>query len=258
MKRAGTESAKRTIENSPAIHRWDQRSNSLRSPQSGRLKSSLDYEVRTRSVARFTVSSVSPMARFPALKSWAILVRPLRRLLIPASATLVLATMALTASSQTTQRKPSEATRPVVVMSAQSLDDLKQKLQPGNKTEELIDSAGMELRVAVQHEKNKTGAAAELHDASDDVYYVLEGGATLVLGGTLEAPKEVEPGEWRSSRIIDGKTFEITKGDLVIVPRGTPHQRSTAGKDFTMILIKIYAEPLKPGAPKPTSLSQKP
>ncbi len=68
------------------------------------------------------------------------------------------------------QRKPTEATRPVVVLSSQSLDDLKQKLQPGNKTEELIDSAGMQLRVAVQHEKNKTGAAAELHDASDDVY----------------------------------------------------------------------------------------
>jgi mannose-6-phosphate isomerase-like protein (cupin superfamily) len=143
------------------------------------------------------------------------------------------------------QRKPSEATRPVVVLSSQSLDDLKHKLQPDNKTEELIDSAGMQLRVAVQHEKNKTGVPAELHDASDDVYYVLDGSATLVLGGKLDAPKETEPGEWRSPRIIDGKTFEITKGDLVIVPRGTPHQRSTANKDFTMILIKIYAEPLR-------------
>jgi mannose-6-phosphate isomerase-like protein (cupin superfamily) len=162
------------------------------------------------------------------------------------------------ALSVSAQRKPTEATRPVVVMSAQSLDDLQQKLQPGNKTEELIDSAGMQLRVAIQHETNKTGAAAELHDASDDVYYVLEGGATLVLGGRLDLPKEVEPGEWRSPRIIAGKTYEIRKGDLVVVPRGTPHQRSTANKDFIMILIKIYAEPLKPGSPKPTSLSQKP
>jgi mannose-6-phosphate isomerase-like protein (cupin superfamily) len=157
---------------------------------------------------------------------------------------LVLSIVAVT-GTVSAQRKPSEATRPVVVLSSQSLDDLKQKLQPDNKTEELIDSNGMQLRVAVQHEKNKTGAPAELHNASDDVYYVLEGGATLVLGGKLEAPKEVEPGEWRSPRIIDGKTFQITKGDLVIVPRGTPHQRSTANKDFTMILIKIYAEPLK-------------
>ncbi|HEY3025082.1 MAG TPA: cupin domain-containing protein [Pyrinomonadaceae bacterium] len=171
---------------------------------------------------------------------------------------LFVSAVCISISAQSAQRKPSEATRPVVVMSSQSLDDLKQKLQPGNKTEELIDSAGMQLRVAIQHENNKTGAPAELHDASDDVYYVLEGGATLVLGGKLETPKEVEPGEWRSPKIIDGKTFEINKGDLVVVPRGTPHQRSTANKDFTMILIKIYAEPLKPGAPKPSVLSQKP
>jgi mannose-6-phosphate isomerase-like protein (cupin superfamily) len=153
------------------------------------------------------------------------------------------------------QRKPTEATRPFVVMSSQSLDALQKRLQTDNKTEELIDSTGMQLRVAVQHEMNKTGTAAELHDASDDVYYVLDGSATLVLGGKLDAPKETEPGEWRSPRIIDGKTVEISKGDLIIVPRGTPHQRSTANKNFTMILVKIYLEPLKP---KPTTPSAKP
>ena len=163
--------------------------------------------------------------------------RPLRFLIV---SVIVLAAVTVSA-----QRKPSEATRPFVVMSSQSLDDLQKKLHPDNKTEELIDSAGMQLRVAVQHEKNKTGAAAELHDASDDVYYVLDGSATLVLGGKLEAPKETDPGEWRSPRIVDGKTIEIKKGDLIVVPRGTPHQRSTANQDFTMILIKIYAEPLK-------------
>ena len=153
--------------------------------------------------------------------------------------------LSLSAAVATAQRKPSEATRPFVVKSAQSLDDLQQSLKPDNKVSELIDSEGMQLRVAVQHEKNRAGAAAELHDASDDVYYVLDGTATLVLGGKLDAPKETDPGEWRSPKIIDGKSFEIKKGDLIVVPRGTPHQRSTANKDFTMILIKIYAEPLK-------------
>src|SRR5438477_4119670 len=163
----------------------------------------------------------------------------LRRLFFAA-----LLTTALLATANA-QRKPSEATRPYVVMTAQSLDDLQKSLQPDNKVSELIDSTGMQLRVAVQHEKNRSGAAAELHDASDDVYYVLDGSATLVLGGRLDAPKEADPGEWRSPRIIDGKTIGIKKGDVIIVPRGTPHQRSTENKDFTMLLIKIYAEPLK-------------
>lgn len=158
---------------------------------------------------------------------------------------LILLLVLFSAGAVSAQRKPTEATRPFVVMSSQSLDDLEKTLQPENKTSELIDSGGMQLRVAVQHEKNKVGAAAELHDGSDDVYYVLDGSATLVLGGKLDAAKETDPGEWRGPRIIDGKTIEIKKGDLVIVPRGTPHQRSTENKDFTMILIKIYAEPMK-------------
>jgi mannose-6-phosphate isomerase-like protein (cupin superfamily) len=141
-----------------------------------------------------------------------------------------------------TQRVPSNPARPFVVMPAQSLADLERKLQPENKAEDLIGGQGMQTRVAVQHDKSRPTAAAELHDASDDVYYVLEGTATLTLGGKLEAPKEVEPGEWRSANINGGQTFQITKGDLIVVPRGTPHQRT--GKDFSMILIKIYAEPL--------------
>lgn len=144
------------------------------------------------------------------------------------------------------QRAPSSPTRPFVVMPAQSLADLERKLQPENKAEDLIGGKGMQTRVALQHDKSRPTAAAELHDASDDVYYVLEGTATLTLGGRLEAPKEIEPGEWRSASINGGQTFQITKGDLIVVPRGTPHQRT--GKDFSMILIKIYAEPL-PGPP---------
>jgi mannose-6-phosphate isomerase-like protein (cupin superfamily) len=150
------------------------------------------------------------------------------------------------------QREPSKASRPFIVLTAQSLGDLERRLQPENKVEDLIGGEGMQLRVAVQHDKTRPTAQAELHDASDDVYYVLEGTATLTLGGKLDAPREVEPGEWRSPRIIGGQTFELAKGDLIVVPRGTPHHRITApGKEFSLILIKVFAEPLKPAAPKP-------
>lgn len=159
------------------------------------------------------------------------------------------------ASAQTTApgtaaqtRGPSSPIRPFVVTTAQSVDEAVHKLHPQNKVEELIGGEGMELRVAIQHEADKAAAAAEIHDASDDVYYVLEGTATLTLGGRLESPKEVEPGEWRGPRIEGGQSFEVKKGDLIIVPRGTPHMRSTVGKDFAMILIKIFDKPLP--APK--------
>jgi mannose-6-phosphate isomerase-like protein (cupin superfamily) len=165
-----------------------------------------------------------------------------------AAAPAVGASAQLTGSGSTMVRGPSSPIRPVVVMTAQTVADVERKLHPENKTEELIGGEGMELRVAVQHESDRAAASAEIHDASDDVYYVLEGTATLTLGGRLEAPKEIEPGEWRGPRIEGGQNFDIKKGDLVIVPRGTPHMRSTKGKDFAMILIKVFDKPLP--APK--------
>ncbi|HEY1403906.1 MAG TPA: hypothetical protein VGB05_07265 [Pyrinomonadaceae bacterium] len=157
-------------------------------------------------------------------------------------------------------RAPSEPSRPFVVMPAQSLADLERRLRPEAKAEDLIGGPGSQLRVAVQHERNKAAVEAEVHDASDDVYYVLEGTATLTLGGRLETPRESEPGEWRAPRIDGGRVVEIRKGDLVVVPRGTPHMRSTVGKAFSMILIKIWAEPLPPASPNPApaSKTQKP
>ena len=164
---------------------------------------------------------------------------------------VVLAASSLVVNAQTgnSQRAPSKPIRSFVVMTGQSLGDVQKKLQPSNKVEELIGGEGMQLRVAIQHEKDTAAANGELHDTSDDVYYVLDGSATLTLGGSLESPREVEPGEWRSPRISGGQTFQVKKGDLIVVPRGTPHQRSTTGQDFTMILIKIFAEP-RPAAPK--------
>jgi mannose-6-phosphate isomerase-like protein (cupin superfamily) len=143
------------------------------------------------------------------------------------------------------QRAPAEARKPYVVKTKQEISALEKSLHVDNKYEDLTGGPGTQLRVAVQHDKLRENADAESHDASDDVYYVLEGTARLTLGGKLDNPREISPGEWRSKTIAGGKTFEIKKGDLIIVPRGTPHQRnSVKGKTFSMILVKIFAEPL--------------
>jgi len=168
---------------------------------------------------------------------------------------LLIITSVFAVRGQTEPRQPAKPVRPYVVTTAQSVSDIQKKLQGVNKAEDLIGGAGSEIRVAIQHEKNTSAASAEVHDASDDVYYVLDGTAILTLGGTLDTPKEVEPGEWRGPKITGGQKVEIAKGDLVVVPRGTPHHRSTLSQDFTMILIKVWEDPRPapaPAAAKPT------
>ncbi|HEY8563107.1 MAG TPA: cupin domain-containing protein [Pyrinomonadaceae bacterium] len=161
-------------------------------------------------------------------------------------------TFSIVSAAQT--REPSKPVRPFVVKTRQQVADIERELHAidaeiktkpvVSKTEDLIDNSGMQLRVAVQYDARKDAAQAEVHDASDDIFYVLEGSAELTLGGQLDNPKEAAPGEWKSDKIINGQSFTIKKGDLVVVPRGTPHQRiNTKGKNFSLILIKIFAQP---------------
>lgn len=150
------------------------------------------------------------------------------------------------AKAGSSARQPSTAIRPYIVKNKQSVAEVEKSLRGENGVTDLIGGTGMQLRVAIQHDEKKNSALAEVHDASDDVYYVLEGSAELTLGGELENPNEASPGEWKSERIIGGRTFTIKKGDLIIVPRGTPHQRvNSKGKTFSLILIKVFGEPIQ-------------
>jgi glc operon protein GlcG len=70
--------------------------------------------------------------------------------------------------------------------------------------------------------RDKAGAA-EVHEKDADIIYVLDGQATFVTGGTVVDPKVTGPGEIRGREIAGGETRVISKGDVIIVPAGTPH-----------------------------------
>lgn len=141
-------------------------------------------------------------------------------------------------------RQPSSSSRPWIVKTKQQLDDIRKTMekQAGNKNEDFVAAAGQEMRVALFHDEKREGDLNEVHDSSDDIYYVLDGTATLMLGGTLVDANEISPGEWRAKTATGGQAVTIKKGDLIVVPRGTRHQRTVTGKGFSMILIKVFSE----------------
>lgn len=147
-------------------------------------------------------------------------------------------------SSLAQTRMPSQPTNPFVVKTKQQISDVVKELekQEGNKQSDVAAAAGRQMRVAVFHDERRVDDLAEVHDGSDDIYLVLEGEAQLMLGGSLVEPNEVSPGEWRATTSTGGRTVTVKKGDLIIVPRGTPHQRTVTGKGFSMILIKVFAD----------------
>lgn len=140
---------------------------------------------------------------------------------------------------------PSAPAQAYLVLTGQSIDEAIKNLQSGNKTQNLIGGETIGCRVFIQHEKDVSTGQAEVHDGADDVFIIMEGAAILTLGGTLDSPKQVQPGEWRAPGIAGGKEFQLRKGDVVVVPRGTPHRRSTAGQDVTLMVVKAFAPAAK-------------
>ena len=63
----------------------------------------------------------------------------------------------------------------------------------------------------------------EVHNRDTDIIYMLKGTATLVTGGTVIDGKTIEPEEIRGRQSQGGESRTITKGDVVVIPNGTPH-----------------------------------
>jgi uncharacterized protein GlcG (DUF336 family)/mannose-6-phosphate isomerase-like protein (cupin superfamily) len=82
----------------------------------------------------------------------------------------------------------------------------------------------------------------EVHTRDTDIIYVLEGSATLVTGGTLVDEKTIEPEEIRGRESMGGETRMITKGDVIVIPNGTPHWFKEVKGPINYYVVKVRAE----------------
>jgi mannose-6-phosphate isomerase-like protein (cupin superfamily) len=80
------------------------------------------------------------------------------------------------------------------------------------------------FNVNVEHRLGTPAAAqaASVHDKDAELFYMIDGTATLVTGGKLvEGAKDGD--NWRGKGIEGGKSQKMSKGDFMMVPAGVPH-----------------------------------
>jgi mannose-6-phosphate isomerase-like protein (cupin superfamily) len=82
---------------------------------------------------------------------------------------------------------------------------------------------------------------AEVHRLDTDIFYVLEGSATVVTGGDVVDVKETAANEQRGSSIKGGETRRLAKGDVFIIPNGVPHQFTEVRGPFLYYTVKVTA-----------------
>lgn len=90
----------------------------------------------------------------------------------------------------------------------------------------------------VHASRREKAGQVEIHEDDADIVYVLDGKATLVTGGTAIDAKTVGAGELRADNLNGGDTREIVKGDVIVIPAGTPHWFKTVTDPFLYYVVK--------------------
>ena len=96
---------------------------------------------------------------------------------------------------------------------------------------------GMNYKIDASH-RDEAGIV-EIHTRDTDILYMLRGTATLVTGGIVTDAKTIEPEEIRGRESAGGESRKITKGDVVIIPNGTPHWFKEVKEPIDYYVVKV-------------------
>jgi quercetin dioxygenase-like cupin family protein len=166
----------------------------------------------------------------------------------------VLAFFLALAQTGATPNPAIDLTRPATDVLASAIAATLKNASPTTVSDQpirVVDTGGYNVGIYVVTRPKTTvqGGGAILHDNRiSEVYYMLEGAGTLVTGGKLVETErlpadsrivtEINGPSIRGSRIEGGTSRRIAKGDVVIIPGGTPHWWSGIESDIAYLVVR--------------------
>ncbi|HXB76888.1 MAG TPA: hypothetical protein VNX23_05635 [Bradyrhizobium sp.] len=122
-----------------------------------------------------------------------------------------------------------------------------------------IDIGKARVGIGVVHrgklDKPAPNSVAE-HDQISEVYHVISGAATLVLGpdilnrerrpATMRTVREFNGPGNNGSEVRDGIAYEIKAGDVVVIPAGTGHWFTRIDDHIDYLMIRIDPDKVTP------------
>jgi mannose-6-phosphate isomerase-like protein (cupin superfamily) len=113
----------------------------------------------------------------------------------------------------------------------------------------VVDAGGYNVAVGAIHRPETPPGVAAVHFKVSEIYHVIDGGGTLVTGGTMVNSKtrppdsesvRLEDGPGASGTSIDGgMTRQIRAGDVVVIPAGVPHWFSKIEGSITYLVVRV-------------------
>jgi mannose-6-phosphate isomerase-like protein (cupin superfamily) len=106
---------------------------------------------------------------------------------------------------------------------------------------------GYRVSVAMLHRKTAETSAL-IHDRVTEIYQIIEGGGTIVTGGTLADAKPSDltrlgAGPSRTGTHQGGDSRKVGPKDVIIVPAGQPHRFSQLDGPISYLVYRFDPKP---------------
>jgi mannose-6-phosphate isomerase-like protein (cupin superfamily) len=150
---------------------------------------------------------------------------------LPFRASLVLATLVLTGEAAAQTTPPPAAPAPGSAGIFRSNADMQAALAASIERGGELASSSIALtdqyRGSFVRRDEPNGAIA--HPGNTEMHYIVEGSGTVVTGGTIVRTQGAP------ARIEGGEAHRVVKGDIIIIPAGSPHMYSQIDSPITYL-----------------------
>ena len=110
--------------------------------------------------------------------------------------------------------------------------------------------ANTDPRYTVYAQRRDKPGAIEVHGQDTDIIFIIDGSATFVTGGTVVGRRELRPNEWTGTDAENAVATQVSRGDVVIVPKGTLHWFKDVKGSVSYYAVKVH-EPAAPAFEPP-------
>jgi len=119
-----------------------------------------------------------------------------------------------------------------------------------------VDVGKSNVDIGVVYRNKTAGGAVAEHDLVSEVYHVIDGSATLVLGSDITDLKR-RPADDRAVRLLNGPggngasirngaTYQLKPGDVVIIPAGVGHWFTKIDDHIAYLMVRIDPDKVTP------------
>ena len=172
------------------------------------------------------------------------------------------AVVALVAQGNNANPKPTCNMCPGYYIPLSELDAYRQKAVKENLVDQQvrdIDIGRAHVGIGMVHRGKLAQPAKDSvaeHDQVSEVYHIIDGTATLMLGAQItnqvRRPATLEtvrlfngPGN-NGSEIVNGKSYNLKAGDVVVIPAGTGHWFTKIDDHIDYLMVRIDPDKVTP------------